>query len=93
MQHFFIGTKFVLHYYHVMKNVTITLEEDVIRWARILAAERNMSVSRLISEMLRKNILGEKSYQMAMEQYLSLPSKDLKDPTAKYPTRGDLYRH
>ncbi len=76
-----------------MKNVTITLEEDVVRWACILAAERNMSVSRLIGEMLREKMLAEKSYQMAMEQYLSQPPKELKDPEAKYPIRDDLYRH
>jgi hypothetical protein len=91
MQQIFIDTKFVLHYFCVMKNVTITLDEEVARWARILAAERNMSVSHLIGEMLREKMLAEKSYQMAMEQYLSRPSKEMKDSAAKYPTREDLY--
>ena len=81
----------MLHYFRVMKNVTITLEEEVARWARILAAERNTSVSRLVGEMLREKMLAEKSYQMAMEQYLSQPPKELRDPAAKYPTREELY--
>ena len=81
----------MLHYFRVMKNVTITLEEEVARWARILAAERNTSVSRLVGEMLREKMLAEKNYQMAMEQYLSQPPKELKDPAAKYPTREGLY--
>ena len=81
----------MLHYFRVMKNVTITLEEEVARWARILAAERNTSVSRLVGEMLREKMLAEKNYQMTMEQYLSQPPKELKDPAAKYPTREELY--
>ena len=81
----------MLHYFSVMKNVTITLDEDVARWARILAAKQNTSVSRLVGELLREKMLAEKSYQMAMEQYLSQPPKELKDPAAKYPTREELY--
>jgi plasmid stability protein len=40
-----------------MKNVTITLDEEVARWARILAAEHNKSVSRLVGEMLREKTI------------------------------------
>jgi hypothetical protein len=36
-----------------MKNVTITIEEDVARWARIRAAEEETSLSRRVGEMLR----------------------------------------
>ncbi|MGW8301971.1 MAG: DUF6364 family protein [Desulfobacterales bacterium] len=74
-----------------MKNVTITLDEEVARWARILAAENNTSVSRLVGQMLRDKMFEEKSYQIAMDQYLSQPPTVLKDPLAKYPTRGELY--
>jgi hypothetical protein len=41
--------------------------------------------------MLREKMLAEKSYQMAMDEYLSQPSRGLKDPAAKYPTREELY--
>ena len=81
----------MLHYFRVMKNVTITLDEEVARWARVRAAENNTSVSRLVGEMLRDKMYEEKSYRMAMEQYLSQPPAALKDPVAKYPTREELY--
>ena len=55
---FFVDTIFVLHDFCVMKNVTITLDEEVARWARILAAEHNKSVSRLVGEMLRKKTIS-----------------------------------
>ena len=86
-----VDTKFVLHYFCVMKNVTITLDEAVARWARIRAAESNTSVSRLVGEMLRDKMFEEKSYRIAMDQYLSQPPTALKDPAVKYPTREELY--
>jgi plasmid stability protein len=70
-----------------MKNVTITLDEEVARWARIRAAEHNTSVSRLVGEMLRERMIEEKNYQMAMQQFLSQAPKMLKEPGAKYPGR------
>jgi plasmid stability protein len=88
---FIVETRFVLHYFRVMKNVTITLDEEVARWARIRAAENNTSVSRLVGEMLREKMLAEKSYPIAMDHYLSQPPEALKDPAAKYPTRKELY--
>ena len=61
-----------------MKNVTITLEEEVARWARIMAAKQNTSVSRLVGELLREKMLEEQNYQIAMQQYLSQPPNVLK---------------
>jgi plasmid stability protein len=74
-----------------MKNVTITLDEEVAHWARIRAAEQDTSVSRLVGEMLREKMVEEKSYQIARQQYLSRSPKKLKKPAAKYPRREELY--
>lgn len=37
-----------------LRNVTITLEEDVAQWARIEAARQDTSVSRLLGEILKE---------------------------------------
>ena len=74
-----------------MKNVTITLDEKVARWARIRAAEEDTSVSRLVGEMLREKMAAEQAYQTAMEEYLSHSPQKLKKRGAKYPKREDLY--
>ncbi len=74
-----------------MKNVTITLDEEVARWARIMAAEQNTSVSRLVGELLREKMIEEQTYQIAMQQYLSQPAKMLKNPEEKLPAREALY--
>ncbi len=39
-----------------LRNVTVTLEEDVAKWARIEAARRDTSVSRLLGEMLKEKM-------------------------------------
>ncbi len=41
-----------------LRNVTVTLEENVAQWARIEAARRDTSVSRLLGELLRER-MGE----------------------------------
>jgi hypothetical protein len=39
-----------------LRNVTVTLEEDVARWARIEAARRDTSVSRLLGALLKERM-------------------------------------
>jgi plasmid stability protein len=74
-----------------LKNVTITLDEDVARWARIRAAERETSVSRLVGELLREKMLAEQSYEVAMREYLARPARKLRGTAARYPGRAELY--
>lgn len=42
-----------------LRNVTVTLEEDVAQWARIEAARRDTSVSRLLGELLKESMLPQ----------------------------------
>jgi hypothetical protein len=42
-----------------LPNVTVTLEEDVAQWARIEAARRDTSVSRLLGALLKERITAE----------------------------------
>jgi plasmid stability protein len=74
-----------------MKNVTITLDEDVARWARIRAAELDTSVSRMVGELLREKMLTSRSYDTAMERYLSQRPKKLKRADRRYPRRPELH--
>jgi plasmid stability protein len=72
-----------------LRNVTITLDEDVARWARIRAAERDTSLSRLVGELLREKMLDEQGYDAAMREYLARPARTLRKPKARYPRRAD----
>ncbi len=45
-----------------MKNVTITLDEDVAQWARVFAAKNNTSVSQLLGQILKEKMAQENEY-------------------------------
>ena len=74
-----------------MKNVTITLDEDTAAWARVHAAERNMSLSRYVGELLRERMRHSREYEEAMRASLAEKPFDLKGPWKPYPKREELY--
>jgi len=84
-------TNLVFHYYCGMKNVTITLDKEVARWARIRAAEEETSVSRLVGELLREKMLNEGCYRSSMQNYLAQSPRLLKKTGYKYPDREALH--
>lgn len=54
-----------------LKNVTVTLDEETARWARIEAARRDTSVSKLLGEILRAEMQQEARYEAAKQSYLA----------------------
>ena len=74
-----------------MKNVTITLDEDVARWVRVYAAERNTSVSRLVGELLAERMRADRGYAAAMRRFLSMKPQRLQTKRTAYPTRDSLH--
>ena len=43
-----------------LRNVTVTLEEDVAQWARIEAARHDTSVSRLLGALLKERFSAQR---------------------------------
>jgi hypothetical protein len=54
-----------------MRNVTVSLEEEVALWARLEAARRDSSVSRLLGDLLRERMARENQYDQAMRSALA----------------------
>ena len=52
------------------RNVTVSLEEEVALWARLEAARRDTSVSRLLGDLLKEQMSREKRYEKAMRAAL-----------------------
>jgi hypothetical protein len=71
-----------------MKNITITLDPQAAAWARVQAAERNMSLSRFVGEMLRDRMRHSREYETAMR--MALAEKPIKFE-GRYLTREELY--
>jgi hypothetical protein len=74
-----------------MKNVTVTLDEKTAVWARRHAAERNMSLSRFIGELLQQNMVQAREYERAMHRFFEGEPAALKKPGQRYPSREELY--
>ncbi len=73
-----------------LKNVTITLDEQVARWARLEAAHENTSVSRFVGELLADRMRGSQVYDAAMERYLSVKPRAVSNGHP-CPTRDELH--
>lgn len=74
-----------------MKNITITLPEDLARWVRIRAAENERSVSKWIAELLEGTRRREDDYDMAMRQFLSVEPRRMEWVDGRKPTREELH--
>jgi len=54
-----------------LRNVTVTLEDEVARWARVEAARQETSVSRLLGGILRERMNQTGEYARAMRRALA----------------------
>ena len=73
-----------------MRNVTITVEETALEWARIEAAKRNTSVSRLVGEMLADKMRHDDAYERAMREWMADTSGFVSNGQS-YPHREEIY--
>ena len=71
-----------------MKNVTVTMEDSVADWARMEAARRNTSVSRLIGELLAEKMRHDDAYERAMREELEF--KSMGESKGPYFTREEV---
>lgn len=68
------------------RNLTIQLDEETVRKARLLAAKREKSVSRLVADEIRRLVREDTEYQKAkatafaqLERGFDLGANDLSD--------------
>ncbi len=54
-----------------LRNITLTLEEEVARWARIEAAKEDVSVSRFLADILKQRMAAQDRYAKAMRRALA----------------------
>jgi hypothetical protein len=73
-----------------MRNVTVTLDEETARWARIEAARREMSLSSFIRQLLRERMQGHVAYSGAKSRYLRRAGSNLSG-AGGYPAREELH--
>lgn len=73
-----------------MKNVTLSIPDEVAKWARVWAAEHDTSVSKMLSDLLKERMESANNYHNAMASFLSRAPVELKKGEG-YPSRNTLY--
>ena len=74
-----------------MKNVTISLPDELAHRAKVFAAEHNTSVSKYVGRLLSERLEAEQGYGQAMSQWRARKPILLNEAGAKYPARDTLY--
>jgi hypothetical protein len=73
-----------------LRNLTITVSDEVARWARLRAAHGNKSLSRMVGEMLAETMRGEDGYERAMKQFLAAKPGKISGG-GRYPSRDEVH--
>ena len=75
-----------------MRNVTVSLDESTVSWAKARAAHEDLSLSRYVASLLEKERCKDADYEAAMTGFFAVPVYPLRsDPSERYPTREELY--
>ncbi len=74
-----------------MKNLTITVDEKTLQWARLEAARRGTSVSRLVGEMLAEHRDKASAYERARERYFARGPFRTTGEAKPYPSRDAIH--
>ena len=72
-------------------NVTLRVDADLLREAKVLAAKRNSSVSRLLADLLETLVRGDRSYEEARRQALARLAKGYDWGWRRPADRGELH--
>jgi len=72
-----------------MPKLTITVEDEVLRWARVKAAGRNTSLARLVGQLLKEGMQDERDYEAAKRRFLGPRPRIFSG--GPYPARDGLH--
>lgn len=72
-----------------LRNITITVEEEVARWARLEAGRKETSVSRLLGGILKERMVAEDGYERAMRN--ALARKPFLKTSGRYLPREEIH--
>jgi hypothetical protein len=72
-----------------LRNITITLEEELARWARVEAAREDTSVSSYLAGVLRQRMKEEGEYEAAKKR--AFKRKPFLKSNGKYLSREEAH--
>lgn len=83
----------VLHVFHVStaRNITLTVDEETLREARVLAAQRGLSVSAFLRAEIAGLVERQRGYAKARESALARLKRGQRLGGGKLPSRDELH--
>lgn len=74
-----------------LRNVTVTLDEETARWARVEAARRDVSLSGMIRELIRKEMVRDSEFRAARARWAAGVARVHRRPGQALPSRAELH--
>ena len=74
-----------------LKNVTVTLDPEAARWARVEAAKRDTSVSKLLGELIEREMRGRQAYDVAKDRFFAQAPGRHRSDGRPLPDRDELH--
>ena len=76
-----------------MQNITLSLPKSTLRKIKLIAVQRETSVSKLMTELVEKAVSDDDAYIKARDRQLALLEKgfDLGFGDSKLPSRDELH--
>ena len=72
-----------------MKNITISMPDDLARKVRVLAAMADTCMSQYLCRLAEEKAGQDEAYHLAMSSYLGRGSRRLRDPQQPLPSRDE----
>ena len=73
------------------RNITVQLDEATVQKARVVAAKRGSSISRLLTEQIEVLARQDDDYDRAMHDALAELERGYDLGGGPYPARGEVY--
>jgi hypothetical protein len=73
------------------RNITVQLDEAIVQKARVAAAKRGSSISRLLTEQIEVLARQDDDYDRVMHEALAELERGYDLGGGPYPARDDLY--
>ncbi|PKN70953.1 MAG: hypothetical protein CVU54_02935 [Deltaproteobacteria bacterium HGW-Deltaproteobacteria-12] len=73
------------------QNITISLDKDLIRTGKIIAAQQGTSLNRMLRLELERIIRNVKKYDIAKQKAIAAMKTGFHSGRARYPSRDELH--
>ncbi len=73
------------------QNITISLDKDLIRTGKVIAAQRGTSLNRMLRLELERIIQNARQYDMVKQKAIAAMKSGFHSDMDRYPSRDELH--